>query len=339
MYHLIRPALFALSAETSHEVTLDMLGAAQRLGLLRMLLPEFPRHDVTEFCGMQLPNAVGLAAGLDKNGDYIAALSELGFGFIEVGTVTPRPQVGNPKPRLFRLPADQAIINRMGFNNFGVEHCVRQVEKSHTEAAIGINIGKNKDTPNEKALDDYRYCLTMAYPVADYITVNISSPNTPGLRHLQFGEHLVALLAMLKKQQTLLRAEYHRYVPVAVKIAPDLALEEIDELAQQFIDHEVDFIIVSNTTVSRPDLAHAGIAEEQGGLSGKPLKKLANTALAELHARLGDKIPLVGVGGILEGKDAVEKVASGAKLVQLYTGLIYRGPALVSECVRALAEQ
>ncbi|MBV1891893.1 MAG: quinone-dependent dihydroorotate dehydrogenase, partial [Gammaproteobacteria bacterium] len=283
------------------------------------------------------PNPVGLAAGLDKNGDYFNALSELGFGFVEIGTITPRPQPGNPQPRLFRLPEYQAIINRMGFNNLGVDHLVAQVRERQFKGVLGINIGKNFDTPVEKASDDYRLCMEKVYAYADYIAVNISSPNTPGLRDLQHAEQLDELLAILKQTQTRLADEQGRYVPLALKIAPDLDDEQIADMARQLIKHGIDGVIATNTTLSRELVKRSPLAGEQGGLSGWPVRERATEVVGKLAKELDGALPIIGVGGIASGADACDKIKAGASLVQVYTGFIYRGPALITEAAEALA--
>jgi len=286
--------------------------------------------------GIDFPNPVGLAAGLDKNGDYIDALANLGFGFIEIGTITPRSQPGNPKPRLFRLPAVQGIINRMGFNNKGVDHLIEQVKRRKGQGVLGINIGKNFDTPVENAVDDYRICMQKVYPLADYITVNVSSPNTPGLRNLQFGESLNALLGALKEEQRALAEKHERYVPVAVKIAPDMAEEEVRELAESLKALGIDGVIATNTTISREAVEGLEHGDEAGGLSGEPVKDASTQVIAWLSDALGGALPIIGVGGIVSGTDAAEKIKAGASLVQVYTGFIYRGPELVKESVEAI---
>jgi len=287
--------------------------------------------------GLTFPNPVGLAAGLDKNGDYFNALSELGFGFVEIGTITPRPQPGNPQPRLFRLPEYQAIINRMGFNNLGVDHLVAQVRKRQFKGILGINIGKNFDTPVEKASDDYRLCMEKVYAYADYIAVNISSPNTPGLRDLQHAEQLDELLTTLKQTQTRLADEQGRYVPLALKIAPDLDDEQIADMARQLIKHGIDGVIATNTTLSRELVKRSPLAGEQGGLSGWPVRERATEVIGKLAKELDGVLPIIGVGGIASGADACDKINAGASLVQVYTGFIYRGPALIAEAAEALA--
>jgi len=286
--------------------------------------------------GIDFPNPVGLAAGLDKNGDYIDALANLGFGFVEIGTITPRSQPGNPKPRLFRLPAVQGIINRMGFNNKGVDHLMEQVKRRKGQGVLGINIGKNFDTPVENAVDDYRICMQKVYPLADYITVNVSSPNTPGLRNLQFGESLNALLGALKEEQRALAEKHDRYVPVAVKIAPDMTEAEVREVAESLKALGIDGVIATNTTISREAVRGLEHGDEAGGLSGEPVKAASTQVIAWLSDALGGALPIIGVGGIVSGADAAEKIKAGASLVQVYTGFIYRGPELVKESVEAI---
>lgn len=290
--------------------------------------------------GIRFPNPVGLAAGLDKDGACIDGLAALGFGFIEIGTVTPRAQPGNPKPRMFRLPQANALINRMGFNNGGVDAFVRNVQASRfyqdKQGVLGLNIGKNADTPIERATDDYLTCLEKVYPFADYVTVNISSPNTKNLRQLQQASELGALLSSLKQSQRSLADRHGRYVPIALKIAPDLDAEQITTIADSLLQHQIDAVIATNTTTTRDAVQGLAHADEAGGLSGAPVLPLSNRVISALRAELGDTIPIIGVGGILSGADAREKMLAGASLVQVYTGLIYRGPALVSECVQAL---
>ncbi len=286
------------------------------------------------------PNPVGLAAGLDKDGAYIDGLASLGFGFIEIGTVTPRAQPGNPRPRMFRLPKANAIINRMGFNNGGVDAFVSNVQASrfyqNKEGILGLNIGKNADTPLERAADDYVHCLEKVYPYAHYVTVNISSPNTKNLRQLQQSSELDALLSKLKDKQHRLADQHMRYVPVALKIAPDVDAEQIKTIADALVRHKIDGVIATNTTVSRSAVQGMQHAEEAGGLSGAPVFELSNTVIRQLKKEIGDELPIIGVGGIFSGKDAQAKIDSGASLVQVYTGLIYRGPALIRECAAAL---
>jgi len=336
VYGFARPFLFGLDAERAHALTLQALEAAYRTGL-NPLVSRKPAPFPTKVLGLTFPNPVGLAAGLDKNGAHIDALMALGFGFIEIGTVTPRPQEGNPKPRMFRIPEHRAVINRLGFNNGGVDALVRNVEAAkRREGLLGINIGKNKDTPNESAEDDYLFCMERVYPLADYITVNISSPNTAGLRELQEEQSLRRLITILRDMQELLGAKHGKRIPMLVKIAPDLSDSDIDAAARVLADLQVDGVIATNTTVSRIAIQGARHADEAGGLSGRPLMGSSTMVLRKLRTRLPESIPLVGVGGILSGADAVTKMAAGASLVQCYTGLVYRGPELVHDCVEAI---
>ncbi|GBL44510.1 dihydroorotate dehydrogenase [Sulfuriferula multivorans] len=335
MYTLLRPLLFRFDAETAHHLTLSSLQAAYRLGLSRLIAPPAGGEPVS-CMGITFPNAVGLAAGLDKNGAYIDALAALGFGFIEIGTVTPRPQPGNPKPRLFRLPQAEAIINRMGFNNDGVDALIANVRAAKFRGVLGINIGKNFDTPITRAADDYLACLQAVYPHASYVAVNISSPNTKNLRDLQSGAALSDLLGKLKAGQTRLAQQHGRYVPLAVKIAPDLDDEQIAEIAQLLRKHQLDGVIATNTTLARSGVEKLPHGNEAGGLSGAPVRDAATRVIGKLATALAGEVPIIGVGGILSAHDAREKILAGASLVQLYSGLIYRGPALVSECVQAL---
>lgn len=335
MYGFARPLLFRLDAERAHGLALASLDAAHRAGMMQ-LLAKPPSPLPTEAFGLRFPNPVGLAAGLDKNGAHIDALFALGFGFVEVGTVTPRPQDGNPKPRMFRLPRHRALINRLGFNNQGVDALVANVGRAKRAGILGINIGKNKDTPNENAADDYLFCLERVYPLADYVTVNISSPNTAGLRELQEEQALRRLIGTLRDAQERLAAQHGRRVPVLVKVAPDLSDDDIEAAARVLSDLHVDGVIATNTTVSRINVQTDRRAGEAGGLSGEPLMNKSTTVLRMLRTRLPDSIPLVGVGGILSGADAVKKFAAGASLVQVYSGLIYRGPELIGDCVEAI---
>lgn len=336
MYQHIRDLLFRLDAETSHELSLDMLGAAERLRLLGLFAAKVPSNPV-EVMGLTFDNPVGLAAGLDKNGDYFNALGALGFGFVEIGTITPRPQPGNPQPRLFRIPEAQAIINRMGFNNKGVDHLVEQVKKRRYQGILGINIGKNAVTPVENAVDDYLICLRKVYDHADYIAVNISSPNTPGLRNLQFGDSLSQLLAPLKKVQTELHSASGRYVPIAVKIAPDMDESEIHQVAGILIQEGMDGVIATNTTITRVGVEEFENGNEAGGLSGLPVRDKSTYVVRTLSACLGGKLPIIGVGGILDGASAADKIRAGASLVQVYSGFIYEGPALVARAAEGIA--
>ena len=336
MYSLARPFLFSLDAERAHGLGLSALDLAYRTGTTP-LMARRPAPLPTTVFGLRFPNPVGLAAGLDKNGEHIDALFALGFGFVEIGTITPRAQEGNPKPRLFRLPAHHAIINRMGFNNQGVDALVRNVERAQRrDGLLGINIGKNKDTPNEQAFDDYQHCLQKVYPLADYITVNISSPNTAGLRELQEEQALRRLIADLRETQEALAAQHGKRVPMLVKVAPDLNDRDIDAAARVLADLAVDGVIATNTTVTRTLVASHPMAEQAGGLSGAPLLGQSTLVLRRLRARLPESIPLIGVGGITSGADAVAKMAAGASLVQCYSGLVYRGPRLIGECVDAI---
>lgn len=337
-YPLLRPILFKLDPEIAHTVTLKSLKIATQVGLSVCLSKPPADCDPAKVMGLSFPNRVGLAAGLDKNGDYIEALASLGFGFLEIGTVTPRPQPGNPKPRMFRITDAEAIINRMGFNNHGVDYLIERLKANCYQGILGINIGKNFDTPMENAVEDYLICMQKVYRYASYITVNVSSPNTKNLRELQEQDAMNRLLQCLKEEQSRLQNSWGKYVPLAVKIAPDLSHEQILNLAECFLRHNIDAVIATNTTISRnleKGLAHSG---ESGGLSGAPLLDSSTETLALLKNALKSEIPVIGVGGILKPEDAVKKTAAGASLVQLYTGLIYRGPKLVSETAAALHE-
>jgi len=336
LYALARPLLFALDPETAHALTLELADAPLRLGLLRVArVPGAPVRAM----GLEFPNAVGLAAGLDKNAAHVDALARLGFGFLEVGTVTPRPQPGNARPRLFRLTPAQALINRMGFNNVGLEEFLGNLARASWRGVLGINIGKNFDTPLDQAGDDYAACLERVYARASYVTINISSPNTQGLRALQGKDQLDALLARLAALRQRLADRHGRRVPLALKVAPELEPAQVQAIADAVRRHGIDAVIAANTSVSREGvegLAHAG---EAGGLSGAPIRARATATLAALAAALKGESALIGVGGIQRGEHAVEKLAAGATLVQLYTGLIYRGPDLVSECISACRER
>ena len=332
LYPLARPFLFALPPEAAHAVTLNLLDLAQKSGLSPWLFDTVADKTVTVM-GLTFKNPIGLAAGLDKNGDHIDALAALGFGFIEIGTVTPQPQPGNPKPRLFRLPAHSGLINRMGFNNLGVAHLLAQVERSQYSGVLGINIGKNAATPMDKAVDDYLLGLRAVYALASYVTVNISSPNTQNLRQLQQGNEIKKLLGSLKDEQLKLELEHGRYVPLVLKIAPDLNASELSHIAKLLLEFQIDGVIATNTTVSRDGVQGHKLAEETGGLSGAPLKDKATAILQGLAAELQGQIPIIAAGGILSAGDAAEKLAAGASLVQVYSGLIYRGPKLVKELV------
>lgn len=343
MYSIFRKILFLFDAETIHVFSLKFLSLAHSLGLLSLFLRKRVEAPVTVM-GIDFPNAVGLAAGLDKNAGHIDALAQCGFGFIEVGTVTPLAQPGNDRPRLFRLIEDNAIINRMGFNNDGVDALLANVGKSQSvkqkQCVLGINIGKNKDTPLENAVDDYLACMQKVYQYADYIAINISSPNTPGLRELQHGEGLSSLLTQLKTKQTELYLHYQRYVPLAVKIAPDLENDEIKDIADRILAAKIDALIATNTTNSRPSsLACSSLASETGGLSGRPVFELSTEVLRKFVKALDGKIPVIAAGGISSANDAVEKVKAGASLVQIYTGFIYSGPKLIHDCAKALSNR
>ena len=331
-YDLIRPLLFSLDAERAHEVTLGLLALGDSLGLPR---PAPVGVDPVNVMGLEFPNRVGLAAGLDKNGTAIDGLGRLGFGFLEVGTVTPRPQPGNPKPRLFRLPEHQAIINRMGFNNAGIDALCGRLAHIRYGGIVGINIGKNFDTPIDRAVDDYVICLEKAYPLASYIAVNVSSPNTKNLRQLQGATELDALLGTLKSRQAALADKHGKYVPLALKIAPDLDAAEISAIADALRRHRVDAVIATNTTLARQGVETSALAAETGGLSGKPLFEKSTAVVRALATALGGELPIIAAGGITCGAHARAKLDAGAKLVQVYTGLIYRGPKIVAECIEA----
>lgn len=337
MYPLARSVLFRLDAEVAHHVSMAALRIAEKTGLLGLVSPADELTSPVEVMGLKFPNRVGLAAGLDKEGNTIDALGRLGFGCIEIGTITPRPQAGNPKPRLFRLIQQEAIINRMGFNNPGIDVGVENVRASKSfQGIVGFNIGKNKDTPNENAADDYLICLRKAYPVADYVAVNLSSPNTPGLRDLQGAEASARLLDVLKKEQQKLAAEHGKQVPLLFKVAPDLDETHIRELSQVFLDGGLDGLIATNTTLDRDLVANHPRAAEAGGLSGRPVFEKSTAALRAFSSHLGSLIPIIGVGGISSLDDAREKIQAGACLVQIYTSFIYQGPKLVHELAKGL---
>ena len=338
LYSLARPLLFSMDAEAAHHFTLPALKRAAALGLTKLV--KQPKADPRTVMGLSFKNPIGLAAGLDKDGAYIDALADLGFGSIEVGTVTPRAQPGNPKPRMFRIPAAHGIINRMGFNNGGVDAFVANVQSSrfyqNKEGILGLNIGKNADTPIEKAADDYLHCLEKVYPYASYVTVNISSPNTKNLRQLQGGSELDGLLAQLKEAQARLADQHKRYVPLALKIAPDMDGDQVKNIADALLRHKIDAVIATNTTLSRTAVEGMLHGAEAGGLSGAPVFEPSNQIIRLLKAELGEELPIIGVGGIMRGDDARVKMDCGAKLVQLYSGLIYAGPALVRQCADAV---
>lgn len=338
MYGLLRNLLFRLPPEQAHNVALGSLDVAQKLGILNTFT-RTPEPCPVNVMGLEFPNPVGLAAGLDKNADHIDALGALGFGFIEVGTVTPLAQPGNPKPRMFRLPEHQAIINRMGFNNEGLDHLIANVRHRRYTGVLGINVGKNKDTPNEQSEQDYRRGIAAVYPYADYITVNVSSPNTPGLRDLQFGDSLKQLLHAIKEEQAACEQKHGRYVPVAVKIAPDMDEQGIRFVAAALLEAGLDGVIATNTTISREAVKGHAHEQEAGGLSGAPVREASVKVIQGLYAELGDRLPIIGVGGITDGDSAAEKIRAGAKLVQIYTGFIYRGPSLINEAVEAIRKE
>jgi len=334
-YHFAKPFLFQLDAELAHDLTLKSLKWAEQSGLLN-LYPKAPICTPRQVMGLTFTNPVGLAAGLDKNGAVIDGMAKLGFGFIEVGTVTPRPQPGNPKPRLFRIKEAEGIINRFGFNNLGVDNLVENVKATKYKGILGINIGKNFDTPNEKAVDDYLICMQKVYAHASYITVNISSPNTKNLRDLQAKEALSNLLGVLKLEQTKLSDQHSKYVPVTLKIAPDLTPEQVIEIADLLMQHKIDGVIATNTTLARDAVKGMQNADEAGGLSGEPVRNQSNVVIQQLSKQLQGTLPIIGVGGILSGADAAEKIAAGASLVQVYSGLIYKGPKLVRDICKTL---
>jgi len=337
-YSFLRPWLFCLDPEQAHNLTLSNLDRAQRWGLLQRFITK-PLADPRTLCGIQFPNPVGLAAGLDKDGKHIDSLATLGFGYLEIGTVTPRPQAGNPKPRMFRLSESQALINRMGFNNDGVDACVARVRRSQfwqNGGVLGMNIGKNASTPIEEASKDYVAAMEAVYDVASYITVNISSPNTQHLRSLQSEEMLRELLRELHEERKKLSDRYGVRKPLFLKIAPDLDQGDIHLIADLLLEFEIDAVIATNTTISRDAVAGIEHSTEAGGLSGAPLREASCLVIETLKARLGNAIPIIGVGGILSGADAREKILAGASLIQLYSGLIFRGPELINECAKAL---
>jgi dihydroorotate dehydrogenase len=335
MYTLLRPALFRLDPEAAHQITLSGLSTMYSLGLSGILAPR-PPDNLGTVMGLVFSNPVGLAAGLDKNGDCIDGLAALGFGFIEIGTVTPLPQPGNPKPRLFRLPQASAIINRMGFNNDGVDKLIANVQRASYRGILGINIGKNAATPMENAADDYLICLRKVYAHASYVVVNISSPNTKNLRQLQDEDALNKLLKLLKAEQQKLADTHGKYVPLVLKIAPDMEAGQVTQIARLLMQHRIDGVIATNTTLSREGVENLRHGEENGGLSGAPVRDKSTTVIRQLATVLQGALPIIGVGGIMHGADAAEKICAGAALVQLYSGLIYRGPALVAESCAAI---
>lgn len=334
MYPWLRNGLFLLPPETAHEVALCALSSGRWIGLPRLLAGRVESKPV-ELLGLTFPNPVGLAAGLDKNGDHIDALGDLGFGFIEVGTVTPKPQPGNPKPRMFRLPEHEALINRLGFNNKGVDHLVERLRQRRFGGIVGANIGKQKETPVDRSAEDYRHCLEKVYPHCDYVTVNISSPNTANLRQLQDTGRLRELLAELTRARDRLADEHGRQRPLLVKIAPDWDEQALTASLQVLGESGIDGLIATNTTLERTSVSGHPHAHEVGGLSGAPLRPRADSVLRHARCVLGPTFPILGLGGIFKGADALEKQRIGADLVQIYTGFIYRGPALIRECIAA----
>ncbi|EPP6259462.1 quinone-dependent dihydroorotate dehydrogenase [Cronobacter sakazakii] len=334
-YPFVRKALFQLDPERAHEFTFQQMRRITGTPLEALLRQKVPSKPVT-CMGLTFKNPLGLAAGLDKNGECIDALGALGFGSVEIGTVTPRPQPGNDKPRLFRLVEAEGLINRMGFNNLGVDNLVENVKKAHFDGVLGINIGKNKDTPVEQGKDDYLICMEKVFPYAGYIAINISSPNTPGLRSLQYGEALDDLLAAIKNQQQRLSQKHHKYVPVAVKIAPDLSLEELIQVADSLVRHNIDGVIATNTTLDRSLVQGMKYCDETGGLSGRPLQLKSTEIIRLLSQELQGRLPIIGVGGIDSVIAAREKMAAGASLIQIYSGFIFKGPPLVKEIVTHL---
>jgi len=336
IYPLARRLLFKLDPEVAHGVALKGLRMADKLGLSRLLFPKFESKPV-EVMGLKFSNPLGLAAGYDRNCDYFEHLAAFGFGFLEVGTITPSPTAGNPKPRLFRLPEHQALINRYGFYNEGLAYALPFLKKRKYKGVLGVNITKDRATENEDAAKDYCLMIEALYPYVDYIAINISSPNTPGLRELQSETYLAELLEKLKLRQLKSQTEHGgRYVPLVIKAAPDLSTEEIKQMADAFLKYEMDGVIVGNSTVTRPHVSEHPVAKEQGGLSGAPLKSLSTEVLAKFYQVLGDKVPLIALGGVMCAEDAKEKIAAGAKLVQIYTGLVYKGPGLVKEIVEGI---
>jgi dihydroorotate dehydrogenase len=334
-YDIVRPALFKLDAEFSHDLTLKTLKLLSGLKLLHP--PENKWSAISTQCfGLSFPNPVGLAAGLDKNAECLSAWNAMGFGFIEVGTVTPKPQIGNPKPRLFRIPEYQAIINRMGFNNKGIDYLLERVKHASLNCPLGINIGKNKDTPLESAKDDYLFCFQAVYPYADYVTVNLSSPNTPGLKSLQHGELLKSILEPLKSAQYALADKFNKNVPILVKISPDLDEDEIKNIIDTLVELKIDGVIATNTTVRREKIIESPVHKEEGGLSGTPLFATSTHVIRVIYQHVGSVLPIIAVGGITSPSKAREKFQNGARLIQLYTGLIYQGPQLVKDILSHL---
>ena len=336
MYSVLRNILFTLPTEISHELSLDLISAAERLRLSQLAMPA-PVYDPVNVMGLRFPNRVGLAAGLDKSGDFYNGLGALGLGCVEIGTVTPRSQPGNLKPRLFRVPQAEAIINRMGFNNKGVDHLVDQLIERRFKGVLGINIGKNFDTPVENAAQDYLLCMQSVYAHADYIAINISSPNTPGLRDLQFGKQLDDLLIAIVDQRKQLEDQHQKRVPMAVKIAPDMDEYNLKSVAEILVKRGIDAVIATNTTINKDSVANLPYGAEQGGLSGAPLTHASTDIIFALSEILKGELPIIAVGGIMSARDARAKIAAGASLVQIYTGFIYKGPSLIHQVARELA--
>lgn len=335
-YRFFRPLLFLLGAETAHNVTLKLLQYAYRLGISPRVKPT---HNPITVCGLTFANPIGLAAGLDKNGQYIDALSTMGFGFIEVGTVTPRPQFGNPKPRLFRIKTHRSIINRMGFNNHGIDQLIKNLKKTKYTGILGINIGKNSDTPNEQAVDDYLICYRKAFPYANYITINISSPNTKGLRDLQHGQALETLLKALSTERQKLESETGKQVPLWVKVAPDLDADQVQGLANTFNTYGVDAVIATNTLLSRHGIEHINGIHQQGGISGELLTDKSTQVIKLFAKYLNPSISIIGVGGIHDVTSGLEKLNAGASLLQVYSGLVYEGPQLIQALIKACRDK
>lgn len=335
VYDCLRSLLFKLPPELAHDIALESISAGERLKVISSFTAE-KEFSPVEVMGLNFPNPVGLAAGLDKNGDYFNGLGQLGFGFIEIGTITPQSQPGNPSPRMFRIPQQQALINRLGFNNKGVEHLVNQVKKRRYNGILGINISKNATTDIDNAEQDYRYCFEAVYPHADYVTVNISSPNTTGLRELQTGERLTSLLSCLSEARKQFTERNQRCVPIAIKIAPDNSEDQLKDCLDRIIEYRMDAVIATNTTISRDGVEYYSTSEEIGGLSGKPLAEKSLQCINQIKQHIGDTLPIIGVGGITSATDAVDKINAGASLVQCYTGFIYKGPSLISESVKAI---
>ena len=338
MYKFLRDILFCLPAEAAHDVALRAIKVGDDLGASALFAANTVGKAVPKrVMGIDFPHIVGLAAGLDKNADYVDALSSMGFGFIEVGTLTPRPQPGNPKPRMFRLKSEQGIINRLGFNNKGIDHACENIAKLRNRGVLGINIGKNFDTPVEQANQDYIYSLRRAYQLSDYITVNVSSPNTPGLRNLQFGDEFNSLLDELKEEQARLHAQYKSYTPIVVKLAPDMEEEQIASCCGSLLSREFDGVIATNTTLDRSLVASHSYAHEAGGLSGAPLSEKSCEVLKCIKAEVGERMPIIGVGGIMSATDAKKRLDAGADLLQIYTGFIYKGPPLIEQILSGIS--